>query len=157
MFSQGLLTMPRQPQVTDASDSPQGVALAASAFLIWGLSPIYWKALAGVPAFEILMHRMIWSFVFLAPSPVSGAFERLAWCTDIRPYTADFVVHHPDRGGQLVLVHLGHQQRPYSADQPGVLHQPARQRAAGCCFSQGTPPSAAARGRGVWRRWAYSI
>jgi len=59
--------MPRQTQATDASDPPQGVALAASAFLIWGLSPIYWKALASVPAFEILMHRMIWSFVFLAP------------------------------------------------------------------------------------------
>jgi chloramphenicol-sensitive protein RarD len=37
------------------------------AFLIWGLSPIYWKSLASVPAFEILMHRMIWSFIFLAP------------------------------------------------------------------------------------------
>ncbi|MBC2734970.1 MAG: EamA family transporter RarD [Desulfobacteraceae bacterium] len=59
--------MPRQTQATDASDSPQGIALAASAFLIWGLSPVYWKALASVPAFEVLMHRMIWSFVFLAP------------------------------------------------------------------------------------------
>ncbi len=44
-----------------------GVAYAGSAFLIWGLSPIYWKALAAVPAFEILMHRMIWSFLFLTP------------------------------------------------------------------------------------------
>ncbi len=47
--------------------SPAGVAYAGSAFLIWGLSPIYWKALAAVPAFEILMHRMIWSFLFLTP------------------------------------------------------------------------------------------
>ena len=52
---------------TDQSNSVTGVALAASAFFIWGLSPIYWKALASVPAFEILMHRMIWSFVFLMP------------------------------------------------------------------------------------------
>ena len=59
--------MTKPTQVTNASDSPKGVVLAASAFLIWGLSPIYWKALAGVPAFEVLMHRMIWSFVFLAP------------------------------------------------------------------------------------------
>ncbi len=44
-----------------------GVVYAGSAFLIWGLSPIYWKALASVPAFEILMHRMIWSFLFLVP------------------------------------------------------------------------------------------
>jgi len=44
-----------------------GLAAAATAYLIWGLSPIYWKSLATVPAFEILMHRMIWSFVFLFP------------------------------------------------------------------------------------------
>jgi chloramphenicol-sensitive protein RarD len=44
-----------------------GVLFAAHAFLIWGLSPIYWKTLAHVPAFEILMHRMIWSFIFLLP------------------------------------------------------------------------------------------
>ncbi len=44
-----------------------GVTYAGSAFLIWGLSPIYWKALAVVPAFEILMHRMVWSFLFLTP------------------------------------------------------------------------------------------
>ena len=56
-----------QSQAINRSDPPLGVALATAAFLIWGLSPIYWKSLASVPAFEILMHRMIWSFVFLAP------------------------------------------------------------------------------------------
>ncbi len=59
------------PDITvDQGARPQttaGVIYAGSAFLIWGLSPIYWKALASVPAFEILMHRMIWSFFFLAP------------------------------------------------------------------------------------------
>jgi chloramphenicol-sensitive protein RarD len=55
------------PQTVHVSDSPLGVAWGTTAFLIWGLSPIYWKSLASVPAFEILMHRMIWSFVFLAP------------------------------------------------------------------------------------------
>jgi len=44
-----------------------GLATAITAYFIWGLSPIYWKSLAAVPAFEILMHRMIWSFVFLFP------------------------------------------------------------------------------------------
>jgi len=44
-----------------------GVGAASTAYLIWGLSPVYWKLLAVVPAFEILMHRMIWSFVFLLP------------------------------------------------------------------------------------------
>ena len=60
--------MPDRPADRDAQpQTPAGVAYAGSAFLIWGLSPIYWKALASVPAFEILMHRMIWSFFFLAP------------------------------------------------------------------------------------------
>ncbi len=44
-----------------------GLSCALPAYLIWGLSPIYFKALKSVPAFEILMHRMIWSFVFLMP------------------------------------------------------------------------------------------
>ncbi len=60
--------MPEASAETKAySQYPAGVAYAGSAFLIWGLSPIYWKALVAVPAFEILMHRMIWSFLFLTP------------------------------------------------------------------------------------------
>lgn len=46
-------------------ESPAGVAYAVSAFLIWGTTPIYFKLLQFVPAFEILMHRMVWSFLFL--------------------------------------------------------------------------------------------
>lgn len=44
-----------------------GIASAVGAFLIWGLSPIFFKWLKAVPPFEILMHRMVWSFVFLMP------------------------------------------------------------------------------------------
>ncbi len=46
-------------------ESLSGVMYASSAFLIWGLSPIYWKVLHNIPAFEIIMHRVIWSFLFL--------------------------------------------------------------------------------------------
>ncbi len=46
-------------------DSLPGVVCATSAFLIWGLSPVYWKVLRSIPAFEIIMHRVIWSFLFL--------------------------------------------------------------------------------------------
>jgi len=48
-------------------DSLHGIFSAIAAFLIWGMSPVYWKLLDAVPAFEILMHRMVWSFVFLVP------------------------------------------------------------------------------------------
>ncbi len=44
-----------------------GVLLASTAFVMWGLSPLFWKQLGAVPSFEIIMHRMVWSFLFLMP------------------------------------------------------------------------------------------
>ena len=49
-----------------------GTLFAFLAFLIWGLSPIYWKALHGVDAFEVILHRILWSFIFLMPLVVIG-------------------------------------------------------------------------------------
>ena len=43
-----------------------GVLYAAAAFIAWGLLPAYWKLLQGMPALEILSHRVVWSFVFVA-------------------------------------------------------------------------------------------
>jgi chloramphenicol-sensitive protein RarD len=50
-----------------SAESLTGVFSATGAFVIWGLNPIYFKVLDFVPAFEILMHRIIWSFFFLLP------------------------------------------------------------------------------------------
>ena len=47
------------------SDSISGVIYAGSAFIIWGLGPIYWKALRGIPSPEIIVHRVIWSSLLL--------------------------------------------------------------------------------------------
>lgn len=41
----------------------KGVVYAAGAYIFWGLLPVYWKALGGVPALEILAHRMVWALV----------------------------------------------------------------------------------------------
>ncbi|MCS6992437.1 MAG: EamA family transporter RarD [Anaerolineales bacterium] len=43
-----------------------GLLLAFGAYFIWGVFPIYWKWLKEVEALELLAHRIIWSFVFLA-------------------------------------------------------------------------------------------
>ena len=42
-----------------------GVLSAALAFLCWGLFPIYFHALNDVPPAEILVHRVVWSLLFL--------------------------------------------------------------------------------------------
>lgn len=41
-----------------------GMVAAIAAFFLWGILPVYWKALQNVTADEILCHRMVWSLVF---------------------------------------------------------------------------------------------
>src|SRR5690606_15251441 len=43
-----------------------GAAYAFGAYLIWGLFPVYWKALGAVAPDVIIAHRIAWSFVFVA-------------------------------------------------------------------------------------------
>jgi chloramphenicol-sensitive protein RarD len=47
------------------SEQRKGAIFACLAFFMWGLAPIYFKMIQHVSAFEILMHRVIWSVVFL--------------------------------------------------------------------------------------------
>jgi chloramphenicol-sensitive protein RarD len=42
-----------------------GMLYAAAAYILWGLFPIYFKALQNVPPIEILSHRMVWALAFL--------------------------------------------------------------------------------------------
>ena len=44
----------------------QGVLLAVGAYTMWGIAPIYFKSIAEVSPFEILSHRVFWSFFLLA-------------------------------------------------------------------------------------------
>lgn len=45
--------------------STQGMLYALTAFLIWGIAPLYFKHIGFVPAEEIVTHRIIWSCLFL--------------------------------------------------------------------------------------------
>lgn len=50
------------------SETKLGQIYAVCAFLIWGaIAPIYFKQVADVNPLEVLMHRVIWSFVILIP------------------------------------------------------------------------------------------
>jgi len=50
--------------VTEKRSNP-GVLYAIAAYGIWGILPIYWKAMKQIPAGDILAHRIFWSFLFL--------------------------------------------------------------------------------------------
>src|SRR5690242_19744646 len=41
----------------------KGIFYAAGACIVWGLLPIFWKALHNLPALEILAHRIVWGLL----------------------------------------------------------------------------------------------
>jgi chloramphenicol-sensitive protein RarD len=43
----------------------RGIWYALAAYAFWGLFPIYWKILGGIPALQLLGHRISWSFIIL--------------------------------------------------------------------------------------------
>lgn len=43
----------------------QGIFFGLAAYVLWGILPVYWKALELVSPFEILSSRFIWSCVFV--------------------------------------------------------------------------------------------
>jgi len=43
----------------------KGIVYAAGAYILWGLLPLYWKALHDVPSTQIVAHRLVWSLVFV--------------------------------------------------------------------------------------------
>ena len=48
-----------------SDETRRGLLYTTSAFILWGLVTIFWKALQGVPATQILAHRVVWGFVFV--------------------------------------------------------------------------------------------
>lgn len=60
------MSLSSRPEGATAESSQSGGAIyLIPAFFIWGLSPIYWKALAHVSPMELLFQRVIWSLVML--------------------------------------------------------------------------------------------
>ena len=47
------------------TDMQKGAAAAFLSYIWWGAMPPYWKLLSGVSSVEILLHRVIWSAVFM--------------------------------------------------------------------------------------------
>ncbi|ABZ75009.1 RarD protein, DMT superfamily transporter [Shewanella halifaxensis HAW-EB4] len=56
----------------------KGIIYAICAYTLWGFAALYFKLLDKVPAAEILLHRVLWSFVFVTILiALFGGFARL--------------------------------------------------------------------------------
>ncbi len=60
----------------------RGIAYASAAYLLWGVFPIYFKALLGVAPLEILGHRIVWSLAVCAVLLL--LLRRLRWLAELR-------------------------------------------------------------------------
>jgi chloramphenicol-sensitive protein RarD len=58
-----------------------GILYASLAYLAWGLFPLYFKQVAHVPALEVVMHRTVWSLLFVLG--VLLVLKRWAWMKDL--------------------------------------------------------------------------
>ncbi|WP_439110904.1 EamA family transporter RarD [Lentibacter sp.] len=47
-------------------DTPQGLAFALTAYILWGFLPLYMKLLSHIPPAEVVAHRVIWSLPIAA-------------------------------------------------------------------------------------------
>lgn len=75
------------------ADLRRGYILGICAYVIWGLFPLYFKAIQAVPPVEIIVHRALWSAVF-------GALLLLVWK---HPGWLRELLDHPKRFAVLAL------------------------------------------------------
>lgn len=54
-----------KPVQDEAAAARRGVLAVSTAFLIWGLFPLYLRPLTHVPALEIIAHRIVWCVLFV--------------------------------------------------------------------------------------------
>ncbi|RYF25751.1 MAG: EamA family transporter RarD [Comamonadaceae bacterium] len=59
-----------------------GILYATLAYVAWGIFPVYFHQVASVPAWEVVMHRTLWSMVFV--TAVLVARRQLAWVGALR-------------------------------------------------------------------------
>lgn len=81
---------PHEPD-DDPRATATGVAWAVAAFGLWGVLPLYFRALREVPSIDIVAHRIVWSVVFLSGLITArGAWGELALAR-LRPRAPRFL------------------------------------------------------------------
>ena len=118
-----------------------GLFCGGSAFLIWGFVPLYYKTLSHVPAHEVIIHRIVWSLVFLIPivffqgqwrafTAVFRSFEQLKWllCTALLVSSNWFVFIWAIDNDMVIQASLGYYINPLISVLLGMLFLQERLR-----------------------------
>lgn len=65
---------------SNTASARQGVFLALTCFTFWGLFPLYLKQVSTIASLEVMLHRSVWSLVFLLG--VLALLRRWQWLWD---------------------------------------------------------------------------
>ena len=58
-----------------------GIAYATLAFVMWGLFPLYFRQIAAVSPLEVVLHRSVWSLLFVVA--LLAALRRFGWMREL--------------------------------------------------------------------------
>jgi len=73
---------PADPGIDDPAAHRLGIASGLTAYLLWGLFPLVFHLLRSVSPIEIVLHRVVWSFVVVAALVASQGDRR--WVGELR-------------------------------------------------------------------------
>jgi chloramphenicol-sensitive protein RarD len=59
----------------------KGIWYALGAYITWGLFPVYWNLLRGIPALQLLGHRIFWSFLLLFGIILAARQGKALWAS----------------------------------------------------------------------------
>lgn len=85
--------------MNERATAREGIASALTAYVVWGLVPIYFKQLGGVPALEIIAHRVCWSLLLVGGLLAVRQALRPVWRHAGNPRT----LAHAALGAALVM------------------------------------------------------
>ena len=135
------------PRTVSDERRRSGLLFGVGAYAMWGMFPAFFPLLKPAGAFEVLAHRIVWSFALMAV--VIVAVRRLGDLRDDhRAHVAVADLRVGADLGELGDLHLRGQQRPRGGRGAGLLHQPAGHRGAWAADLPRTAQPRAVRGPG---------
>jgi len=111
-----------------------GIVYATLAFVMWGLFPLYFRQVAAVPPLEVVLHRSVWSLLFLIA--LLALLRRFGWMRELAAQprrlglfalsalllSANWLLYvHAIQSGQVVEASLGYFINPIVNVMLGVL------------------------------------
>jgi chloramphenicol-sensitive protein RarD len=123
--------MPSPPRTPDAL-SPSGIGLATACYALWGLTPVYWKAVGHVPAEQALIPRVLWTLILLLVASLATRSLGQTWRADLRTWISTSVAAlllainwtlfiHAVQNGQVLATSLGYYINPLMSILLGLI------------------------------------